>query len=154
MALLSKSCVYGIRAAIYLALDHESHPEKNGSDFIPISKIAKDLNISGHFLTKILQQLTSRELLASFRGPRGGVRLNRPSSDIKLLEIVDAIDGIKIFEDCALGLDGCGSYSPCPIHHQWAAQREQLREVFEVETLERLSHNTKELGMRIGLEIA
>ena len=149
MALLSKSCVYGIRAAIYLAFDSE---EENAS-FIPISKIAKDLNISGHFLTKILQQLTSKDILNSFRGPRGGVKLNRPSSEIKLIEIVDAIDGLKIFEECALGLDGCGNYEPCPIHFQWSSQREQLKEVFETESLDKLSKNTKELGMRIGMEI-
>ena len=85
MALLSKSCVYGIRASIYIASE-----EENG--FIPISQVAKELNLSPHFLTKILQELTNEDLLLSHKGPRGGVKFARDTSKIKLIEIIGAID--------------------------------------------------------------
>ncbi|CAN0202088.1 unnamed protein product, partial [Chrysoparadoxa australica] len=48
--LLSKSCVYGLRASIYLA-------SKSDEEFNSIKEMSDKLEISFHFLTKILQQL-------------------------------------------------------------------------------------------------
>lgn len=50
--LLSKSCIYGLRATLFL-----SAREQDG--FIPIREMSEKLEISFHFLTKILQQLTA-----------------------------------------------------------------------------------------------
>lgn len=142
MALLSKSCVYGIRASIYIASEHE-----NG--YIPISNVAKELNLSAHFLTKILQQLTSENLLLSHKGPKGGVKFARDTKDIKLLEIIAAIDGMDLFEECALGLEGCGVYKPCPLHDSWTIHRNKLKALFETESLFDLSENVKNAGLRL-----
>jgi Rrf2 family protein len=142
MALLSKSCVYGIRASIYIA----SEAVEN---YISISKVAKDLNLSAHFLTKILQQLTNENLLLSHKGPRGGVKFSRDTKDIKLLEIIAAIDGMDLFDECALGLEGCGVYKPCPLHDSWTIHRNKLRDLFEQESLADLAKNVKSAGLRL-----
>lgn len=142
MALLSKSCVYGIRAAIYIASESEN-------DYISISQVAKELNLSPHFLTKILQELTSVNLLLSHKGPRGGVKFARDTKDIKLIEIIGAIDGLDLFTECALGLEGCGVYKPCPLHESWTAHRGALRELFEEENLHDLAQNVKNAGLRL-----
>lgn len=143
MALLSKSCIYGIRAAIFVAIKHEE------DKFLPISQIAKELHLSGHFLTKILQLLTHKNILASYRGPNGGVKLLREPEDVRLIEIVEAIDGLDIFEECALGLEGCGMYYPCPLHYSWAQHRESLMELFETETLKTLADSVNTAGFRL-----
>ena len=142
MALLSKSCVYGIRAAILMAI-------KGNADYMSIKDIANDLNLSAHFLTKILQQLTQEGLLISHRGPKGGVTFSRPSGEIKLIEIVAAIDGLELFEECALGLHGCGTATPCPLHEKWAEHKIVLRTLFETETLEKLAENVLDSGLRL-----
>ena len=142
MALLSKSCVYGIRASIYIASE-----EENG--FIPISQVAKELNLSPHFLTKILQELTNEDLLLSHKGPRGGVKFARDTSKIKLIEIIGAIDGMDLFTECALGLEGCGVYKPCPLHDSWTEHRRVPRELFEEENLYDLAMNVKNAGLRL-----
>ncbi len=142
MALLSKSCVYGIRASIYIASEAEDN-------YISISKVAKDLNLSAHFLTKILQQLTNDNLLVSHKGPRGGVKFSRETKDIKLIEIIAAIDGMDLFEECALGLEGCGVYKPCPLHDSWTIHRNKLKELFEQESLADLAKNVKSAGLRL-----
>lgn len=143
MALLSKSCVYGIRAAILMAI-------KGNADYMSIKDIANDLNLSAHFLTKILQQLTQEGLLISHRGPKGGVKFSRPSGEIKLIEIVAAIDGLELFEECALGLHGCGTATPCPLHEKWAEHKIVLRALFETETLEKLAENVLDSGLRLS----
>jgi len=142
MALLSKSCVYGIRASIYIASETED-------SYISISKVAKDLNLSAHFLTKILQQLTNKNLLLSHKGPRGGVKFSRDTKDISLLEVISAIDGMELFDECALGLEGCGVYKPCPLHDSWTVHRNKLKELFEQESLANLAENVKSAGLRL-----
>ena len=142
MALLSKSCVYGIRAAILLAI-------KGKADYMSIKDIAEDLNLSAHFLTKILQQLTHEGLLLSHRGPKGGVKFSRPAREIKLIEIVAAIDGLELFEECALGLHGCGTATPCPLHEKWSEHKVVLRTLFETEDLEKLAFNVEDAGLRL-----
>ena len=58
--------------------DGESDPfgeDEEDPRFVSIRRMADELDISFHFLTKILQSLTSEGLLISHRGPKGGVRL-------------------------------------------------------------------------------
>lgn len=143
MALLSKACIYGIRASIYIAI------EEDESKFIPISKIAKELSLSSHFLTKILQELTKKEILDSYKGPNGGVRLIKPSSEVKLMEIVEAIDGKDLFDECALGLEGCGKLYPCPLHYSWVEHREAIKSLFTEENLKSLAESVKTAGFRL-----
>ena len=140
--LLSKSCVYGLRASLFIA------SQSNG-EYISIREMSEKLDISFHFLTKTLQELTKAGLMESQKGPKGGVRLTRPGSEISLFEIVVAIDGFDLFTECALGLPGCGTEKPCPLHEKWAGTRENMREMLEETTLVELAHKGKEMNLRI-----
>ena len=143
--LLSKSCVYGLRASLYLAA-------KDSDGYIPIRQMSDKLEISFHFLTKILQQLTSEGILESYKGPNGGVRLKRSGEDISLMEIVLAIDGDYMLTECALGLPGCGVMKPCPIHEKWAETRDNIKNMLETTTLSELSKKGKNLDLRMTAE--
>ena len=140
--MLSKSCEYGLRAALYLAsLDEEG--------YVPISAISEELDISFPFLTKIFQKLNDAGLLNSQRGPKGGVALTKPAEDVKPYEIVVAIDGDDLFEECVLGLPGCGDDRPCPLHDRWAEEREQVRDMFQDISLAELAANIHEADLRL-----
>lgn len=129
--MLSKSCEYGLRAALYLAsLDEEG--------YVSIGTISDELDISFPFLTKIFQKLNDADLLTSKRGPSGGVALNRPADAITLYEVVAAIDGEALFQECVLGLPGCGDAEPCPLHDQWSEKRTQVETMFRNATLAEL----------------
>jgi len=129
--MLSKSCEYGLRAALYLAsLDEEG--------YVSIGTISDELDISFPFLTKIFQKLNDADILTSKRGPSGGVALNRPVDTITLYEIVAAIDGEALFRECVLGLPGCGDAEPCPLHDQWSEKRTQVETMFRNATLAEL----------------
>ena len=126
---LSKTCDYGIRAALYIAANQDR-------PFVPIREVSDKLNISFHFLTKILQILTQNNIMSSFKGPKGGVSLARPAAQITMKEIVEAIDGDKLFTACVLGLSNCGDDNPCPLHFGWKPIREQLVKLFQNATLQ------------------
>ncbi|TVQ04665.1 MAG: Rrf2 family transcriptional regulator [Balneolaceae bacterium] len=140
--LLSKSCVYGLRASLYLA-------SKKEGEFIPIKRMSDKLEISFHFLTKILQQLTAQGILESFKGPNGGVRLNRPGTDVQLMDIVLAIDGEQLLTECALGLPGCGIKNPCPLHDKWAETRDAIKAMLEHTTLTELVEKGRAENLRL-----
>jgi Rrf2 family protein len=140
--LLSKSCEYGLRASLFLVA------HQNG-EYISIREMSDKLDISFHFLTKILQQLTSEGILKSHKGPNGGVRLVKSGSKIRLFEIVTAIDGDKMFAECVLGLPGCGREKPCPLHDIWGDTRDHIREMLKSTTLAELAEKGKEGNLRI-----
>jgi len=144
--LLSNACEYGLRATIYLAaLDEER--------YVPIREISERLGISFQFLTKVLQNLTRDGLMASYRGPTGGVQLTRPASDIAVLDIVLSIDGPGLFTECILGLPGCGERVPCPLHEEWRGERERLKGLFQRTTLKDVAEGLSLDGLleRVGL---
>ena len=126
--LLSSACEYGLRAAVYVAsLDEDGH--------VPIRRISEALDISAPFLTKVLQQLTENGFMTSLRGPKGGVALARPPSEITIADVVTSIDGDALFTECVLGLPGCGEEAPCPLHEKWGAERARLAALFASLTL-------------------
>ena len=140
--LLSKSCVYGLRASLFLASNQDG-------DYVSIREMSDKLNISFHFLTKILQQLSAAGLMESYKGPNGGVRLSKSGSKVNLFEIVAAIDGVELFTECALGLPGCGTAKPCPLHDKWAEARDGIRIMLEKTDLVELAKKGKKLNLRI-----
>ncbi len=140
--ILSRSCDHAIRASLYVAL----HADRA---YVPIREIAATLGISFHFLTKILQLLTQVGIMASFKGPNGGVTLARPAAEIDLKEIVLAIDGDRIFCGCMIGLDQCDDDHPCPMHEQWSGLRSRLEELFTKTTLATLAERVQQEGLRL-----
>lgn len=140
--LLSKSCVYGLKASLYLASAQDE-------GYISIREMSEQLEISFHFLTKVLQELTAAGLLESQKGPKGGVRLTRTGSEMSLYEIVAAIDGTDIFTECALGLPGCGTEKPCPLHEKWGQTRDRIRGMLISTNLADLALKSKNNELRI-----
>lgn len=143
MSLLSKSCVYGIRAVLFVA-------GRPPGGYVSIGEIAEQLGLSFHFLTKILQRLTDRGLLVSSRGPTGGVALARPPERITLLDIVDGIDGMEVFKSCMLGLQGCGERKPCPMHKAWVRQRSEMRRELAEANIAGLARRTRVGALRLA----
>jgi len=140
--LLSNACEYGLRAVLYLS-------SLNKEGYVPIRTMSDELNISFPFLTKIFQMLTQAGLLTSYRGPNGGVALTRPPDQISLREIIIAIDGSALFEECVLGLPGCGEEKPCPLHARWAVERDRLERMFATSTLAEMADKVGTLDVRL-----
>lgn len=142
LMLLSRGCEYGLRAALYLV-----SLEEDG--FVPIRRLSADLDIEFHFLTKLFQQLTEAGLVHSQRGPKGGIALAKGADRITPMDIVLAIDGSDLFHECVLGLPGCGELMPCPLHEQWASQRERVRMMFLNTSLQEMAARMKAEGYRL-----
>lgn len=119
--MFSRACEYAIKIMIYIA-GNEQEGRRTG-----VKEISEAINSPVAFTAKILQQLVKRELLVSYKGPTGGFEL-APKREIKLIDIVIAIDGNKLMEDCVLGFETCSGKNPCPVHFRFIEIREQLNE--------------------------
>lgn len=136
--------MYGIRAALFLA------SRERERKYVPIREISDTLDISFHFLTKILQVLTHHKIMTSYRGPNGGVSLARPAREITLMDMIAAIEPGSCLKECILGLPGCGDEKPCPLHAFWGGTRDQIRTMFETTNLESLGRNIQENDVRLS----
>lgn len=136
--MLSNTCIYGIRAAIYLAL----YAEK--SNKIGIKKISKDLSIPSPFLAKILQTLAKHKIFSSTKGPNGGFGLSKDPYKITLYDIVIIFDGNEIFEKCLISMRSCKEENmPCPMHNSYIEIREKLKTLFKQQTIGSLADEMK-----------
>lgn len=147
MSFLSKTCIYGIRAAIYLtSFEHQN-------SYVGIRQVSEDLHLSFHFLTKIFQTLTNHNIIISYRGPNGGVSLAKPANEITIMDIIVAIEGEELFTGCLLALPGCGEELPCPLHHSWSEMRENMKSNFENTSLKELADRMTTEGLRLASTI-
>ena len=62
-------------------------------------------------------------------------------AEVKLIEIVSAMDGEAIFKGCALGLDGCSDDAPCPLHDGFKRIRDTLEGMLRSVSMEDLIAN-------------
>lgn len=132
--MFSKACEYGIRAVIII----ESYSKNNKK--IGLKEICAGINAPEPFTAKILQNLRKLDIINSTKGPNGGFFIER-DKDIKLLEIVLAIDGNKIITECGLGIKECSELKPCPIHADFKPIRESLKQVLEKTSVRRITED-------------
>src|SRR3954454_8804982 len=117
----SRSAEYAIRAFVHLAQVQEGK-------YAMVKNIAEQEEIPAHFLAKILQQLARKGLLRSSKGPTGGFSLKVDPGEIRLLDIVEALDGLAPYQQCALGLSVCNDEMPCGLHDHWKNLRSRIME--------------------------
>lgn len=133
--IFSKKCEYGIQAVLYLA----AHLF-NG--VVRVDVIAKDLNIPKEFASKILQSLRDHGIIESKKGKTGGFNLAKPPEKIKLIDVVEAIDGLDVFNTCVLGFPDCNPDNPCPVHDKWGRLRTEAFNMLSEETLDQFKEKT------------
>ncbi len=127
--MFSKSCQYALQSVIYIAL----HSRNGGS--IGLKVIADHQEIPNHFLSKILQKLVKNNILISTKGPNGGFALKQSVKNIRLMEVVEIIDGHGIFDRCGIGLKECSDANPCPIHFDYKQVKEKIKQLLSDKTL-------------------
>ena len=133
--IFSKKCELGLQAVLFLST-------QPSDQLFNASQISKSLKVPKEFVSKVLQALTDSDIVASKKGKKGGFQLAKSPADIKLIEIVKAIDGLEIFNSCVLGFPGCSSLEPCPMHEKWGKLREEAYKMLSTESLEELKEKT------------
>jgi Rrf2 family protein len=105
---ITRQADYAMRAVAYLA---NLGPNQRAAT----SQIAEEQQIPPSFLAKIVSQLSVAGLLQTSRGARGGVSLARSPEQISFLEVVEAIDGPILLNECVIDHSACGFGESCAL---------------------------------------
>ncbi len=126
MALLNRDTDYAVRALRYLAQSDDAA--------VSVARMAPELGVPRPYLRRILQELARHGILQSFRGRRGGFRLNRRPEEIMLTDVIELFQGELDFASCVVRGELCRNAPTCPL-------RRTIKDVEElaVERLEQTS---------------
>ena len=128
--LLSQTSKTALRAVLFLATRGEGEVTL-GRD------IAEKEDIPLPTLAKILHALGHHGIVQATRGRNGGYALLRAPGDIRVGEIVEAVDGPRrVSRSCILGLDTCTDDQSCALHDTWKRFRTELETRLWTLTLE------------------
>jgi Rrf2 family protein len=116
---ITRQADYAVRAVLYLA---RMQPNQRAAT----SQVAKEQHIPPSFLAKIISQLSIAGLLHTSRGARGGVTLAREPQAITLLEVIEAIDGPILLNECVGENSICTFDDDCPLKPVWCDAQEEL----------------------------
>jgi Rrf2 family transcriptional regulator, iron-sulfur cluster assembly transcription factor len=130
---LSQTTGYAVRALQCL--------QEPGGHPVLVEEVAEYTGIPRSYLSKLIHKLAKKGLVVARRGHHGGVVLARPSSEITLEDLSDAIDGVAWRNRCLLGLLGCTDASPCVLHDFWQETMKQILVRLRSVTLADLSQN-------------
>jgi Rrf2 family protein len=142
--MFSTTCQYAIRAVLFLAV------QTNEENKLGVDKLSEALEIPKHFLAKILQQLAKQNLISSSKGRNGGFFLSSVNKEEKLLDIIHAIDGKKVFDSCILGLKECSAERPCPYHEYVVELRSKFYYTLKTETIEESAKRIKDSDLSLN----
>ena len=78
---------------------------------ISLGELSKRQDVSLPYLEQLFVKLRRAELVESVRGPGGGYRLARPASDIRVVEIMSAVDETVSAMHTGVGASGGASGS-------------------------------------------
>jgi Rrf2 family protein len=128
---LSTRSRYGVRLMLALGLN-----EKKGPIFL--KDIARSEEISEKYLSLIIMPLKAKGLVNTFRGAHGGYLLSRPASQIKLLDIIEPLEGDLTLVDCVKKADICDRSTECVTRDVWCEMSSLLSDFLDTLTLDDL----------------
>ena len=102
---------------------------------VSLAAIAEAKDLPRTFLAKIFQKLARHGILSSERGRGRGYALARPPDSITMREILEAVEGSGMFEQCLLWPVHCHDENPCPLHYRLKELVPPLRSLLEQITL-------------------
>jgi Rrf2 family protein len=116
---ITRQADYAIRAVRYLS-------KQGANQRAATSTVAQEMKIPPSFLAKIISQLSIAGLLHTSRGARGGVTLARDPKEISLLDVVEAIDGPILLNECVGDPGKCQFTDDCAMHPIWVEAQDML----------------------------
>ncbi len=128
------------RYAVMAMADLASYANKGP---VSLTEISSRQNISLAYLEQIFLKLKNNKLVKSSRGANGGYILEKPASEIKLSNIIFAVDEeVKTLNCKKNSKRGCNNRSTkCITHNLWYQLDQHINGFFEGVKLQDLTRN-------------
>jgi len=128
---------YGTRAMLDIALNCENGP-------IPLKDLAQRQGVSIKYLEQILTTLRAAGFVRSIRGNGGGYTLAKSAHRIKILDVVQALEGSLSPVDCVDTPKLCPRARECAARELWVEMRDAINGVLGSRTLADLADRQKQ----------
>jgi Rrf2 family protein len=138
MIRLSTKGRYGTRLMINLAQRYG-----NGNEAVILRDVSTEEGISIRYLEQIIIPLKIVRLVKSIRGAGGGYTLAKNPAEIKLSEILHALEGSCCLVECIEDPSFCDRMETCPTIDIWKGASELLKGYFDSITLKDLAERAE-----------
>lgn len=115
---LSTRGKYGLYAMHYLAQHQNDGPQS-------LNRIAST-GIPRQYLEQLLGSLRRNGLILSVRGAGGGYQIARPPGEISMLDVLDAMEGPLVLNDCISDDRHCAKADQCRVRNVWEKLTESI----------------------------
>jgi Rrf2 family protein len=116
---ISRRLDYGLHLMLALAEGKDNIPQSTAS-------LAEKLQMPLPFMHQIAHALMQSGLIKATPGPRGGLRLNQSSSEISILNIVEALEGPIMLNPCRETEDCCPRQENCNAQPVWGDLQQKI----------------------------
>lgn len=106
---------------------------------LEVSQVAEEAGLPAPFLAKIFGKLTRYGVLTSHRGKTRGYSLAKPSSELTVRQVLEAVDGPDLFDRCIFWTETCNDENPCPLHNSWKDIKPIIAQRMAQVTLDRIA---------------
>lgn len=120
---------------------------KNGKDDpVTLKEVADRQNLSKRYLAQLAIPLRNASLLKSIWGNNGGYKLARPGEQIRILDIIEAVDGPVSVIDCVSDPELCPRMDYCECRELWVDINGAITDIMAKYTLDQLVKGRKPDG--------
>lgn len=130
------------------ALSRLAEVYDGGKTRLSASDIARDRNLQGPFVAKLLTLLSQAGLVDGTPGPGGGYALARPPAQIPLYQVYSLFEREDTSNICPFGGGICGAGTPCAIHDKLVGLQSALSDLLRNTTFEEFRKRYQDDGFR------
>ena len=127
---------YATRALLDLALHQNEEP-------ILLKDIAQRQEISLSYLEHLIAPLVAGGIIRSTRGAKGGISLAKSPEEIRLIEIIQLLEGSIAPVECVINPKVCSRSKSCVVRDVWSEVKRAINGVLESTTLQDLVERQK-----------
>lgn len=125
---ISRKTDYALRMLSMLAEGEDS--------LLSVRTAAETVDVPYSFARSIQYGLVQAGIIESLRGVRGGMRLKVDHKDVTIRQIVEAVQGPLVMNDCTAEDGICPRMDECCYHPLWIGAQELLRNYLDSVTLD------------------
>jgi Rrf2 family protein len=130
---LSNTSEYALRILIYMGKDVQR--------MYSAKQLVEALKISDKYLRRLMTDLTKSGIVSSIQGRDGGYMIAKKPEEIKLADIIEAIEGMDKYTGCLLGFENCSDENPCALHSSLGPIRQEFFRVFTQKSISDMDYN-------------
>ncbi len=96
------------------------------AELVTARYLHEQLGISYSYIRRVLTGLAGHGLVHGKKGIQGGFTFAKPTSEIKVADIIRSVQGFDSFQHCLLGFEACSEQNPCEMHELWKGINDQM----------------------------